>query len=164
MLWEWVATLFAGLGAAGVVLSLRFFIKRLPKWSVPAAAGLGMMLFQVYSEYTWYGHAKSLLPPTAVVVAEIAETAPYKPWSYYKPQILKFVAIDRSQTAVSNDDAHLRQARLYFFERRMSAHSWPIMLDCRQGLQATVLEDGKLASGWSKEAFTDRIIGVVCAA
>ena len=85
MLWEWLATVFAGLGAAGVMLSLRFFIKRLPKWSIPASAGLGMIVFQVYSEYTWFEHTKSLLPATAVVVAEVAETAPYKPWSYYYP-------------------------------------------------------------------------------
>lgn len=162
MLWEWLATVFAGLGAAGVMLSLRFFIKRLPKWSIPASAGLGMIVFQVYSEYTWFEHTKSLLPTTAVVVAEVAETAPYKPWSYYKPQILRFAAIDTSQIVAVHQHDHWRQTRLYFFERRMSAHSWPIMIDCQKGLQATLSDEGKLISGWSQESHTHHIVKVVC--
>ena len=162
MLWEWIATVFAGLGAAGVMLGFRFFIKRLPKWSVPASAGLGMILFQVYSEYTWFEHTKSLLPVTVVVVAEMAETAPYKPWSYYKPQILQFAAIDTNQIMAVHQHEHWRQIRLYFFERRMSAHSLPVMIDCQKGLQATLSDEGKFVSGWSKESHTHKMVQIAC--
>ena len=61
-------------GAAGIMMMIRLFIKKLPKWLVPAAAGLGMIGFQVYSEYTWFSHTRSLLPESAVVVAEVRKT------------------------------------------------------------------------------------------
>jgi hypothetical protein len=54
MIWELLATIFAGLGAAGLVMAFRAIFKKLPKWLIPAGAGLGMLFFQVYNEYSWY--------------------------------------------------------------------------------------------------------------
>lgn len=165
MIWELIATVFAGLGAAGIVLGLRVFFRKMPKWLVPAGAGLGMLLFQIYSEYTWYGHTRSLLPQGTVVVAEIKETAPYKPWSYYKPQILRFVAVDTGKLLAVNDDKNIIQANLYFFERRMSAHTWPVLVDCQKRLQANIrtTRNGIPEPGeWGKTEYTEKIAQAVC--
>ena len=41
MLWELIATIVAGLGAAGIALAIRFISrKKAPRWLVPAFAGL----------------------------------------------------------------------------------------------------------------------------
>lgn len=165
MIWEWIATLFAGLGAAGIILGLKLFIKKMPKWAVPAGAGLGMILFQVYSEYTWYGHTRSLLPQGTEIVAEIPETAFYKPWSYLKPQVLKFVAVDTAKTLPVNSDNQIIQANLYFFERRMSANTWPVLIDCGKKLQANVkhVENGiPQPDSWSRTPYTEKIAEAVC--
>ncbi|MES7593453.1 hypothetical protein U6M85_12405, partial [Cutibacterium acnes] len=63
MFWELIATFSAGLGAAGIALLLRAItLKKLPNWIIPVFAGAGMLGFQIYSEYTWFSHQRSLLP------------------------------------------------------------------------------------------------------
>lgn len=162
MIWEWIATIFAGMGAAGIMLGLRFIFKKMPKWLIPAGAGAGMLFFQIYSEYTWYGHTRSLLPQKMVVIAEIADTAPYKPWTYVQPQILKFVAVDTAKT-LSFDN--VVQANLYFFERRMSARTWPVLIDCETRLQANIKgasNNTPVADKWYAGDYTGKIADAVC--
>ena len=164
MVWEWIATIFAGLGGAGIVLLFRVFFKKIPKWMIPVSAGLGMMVFQVYSEYTWYSHTRSLLPPETVVVAEIAQTAPYKPWSYYRPQILKFVAVD-THKVLPLKEGRVVQVNLYFFERRMSANTWPVLIDCDKALQANIRDtqnDEPVPDNWHQTVHTKKIVQAVC--
>lgn len=156
MIWELTATVCAAFGAAGLVLMLRPFWRGQPKWLPPAAAGLGMMAFQIYGEYTWFEHTRSRLPPQTVVVAEAAERAPYKPWSYLQPQVLKFIAAD---TAGVLESGGRRQVNLYFFERRLPVQVLGVWVDCRQGLQAEV---GNGAPQWGKTAYTDRLLAAVC--
>ena len=168
MIWEFVATLSAGIGAAGIMMMIRLFIKKLPKWLVPAAAGLGMIGFQVYSEYTWFSHTRSLLPESAVVVAEVPENAFYKPWSYIKPQVLKFVAIDTAKTAPVGESGQVLQTNRYFFERRMSAQSWPILINCQTRLQANAPQQNNGAplsvdaDAWSKTDYSEKIALAIC--
>ena len=168
MIWEFVATLSAGIGAAGIMMMIRLFIKKLHKWLVPAAAGLGMIGFQVYSEYTWFSHTRSLLPESAVVLAEVPENAFYKPWSYIKPQVLKFVAIDTAKTAPGGESGQVLQTNLYFFERRMSAQTWPILINCQTRLQANAPQQNNGeplsvdADAWSKTDYSEKIALAIC--
>lgn len=128
MLWEFIATLLVGFAAAGIALSLRLFIKQLPKWVIPSFAGLGMLAFVIYSEYNWYNQIVSRLPNETVVVASVPHTAFYKPWSYIRPQILQFVALDKS--SVVNIDESTKLVNLYFFERHMKTQTLAIKVDC----------------------------------
>ena len=168
MIWEFVATISAGLGAAGIMMMIRLFVKKLPKWLVPAAAGLGMIGFQVYSEYTWFDHTRSLLPASAMVVAEVPESTFYKPWSYVKPQVLKFVAIDSTKTASVGESGQVLQTNLYFFERRMSAQTWPILINCQTRLQANAPQQNNGeplsvdADAWSKTDYSEKIALAIC--
>lgn len=154
MFWELIATVLSGFMAAGVALSLRLLIKKLPRWIVPAAAGLGMMGFQVFSEYTWFEHTKSRLPKGVLVVATHEEAAFYKPWAYVKAPILKFVAAEQ----VKGQAGAVRQANLYFFERRMPAAHTPILVDCQNGRQS----DFSKTPNWGITPMTDEIVKAVC--
>lgn len=160
MLWELIATITAGFGAAGIALILRTVFKKLPKWTIPAAAGLGMLGFQVFSEYTWFEHTRSRLPSETKVVAEIPETAFYKPWSYVKPQVLKFVAVDTANVETVDQERNIRRANLYFFERRMSAQAAPVWIDCHNRLQSDIADPGK--ETWGKTEYTADIAAAVC--
>jgi len=95
MIWELVATVFAGLGGAGIALLIRKLSKQAaPKWLVPAFAGLCMLGFQVQGEYDWYDHQTGLLPTGVVVVKAVEEKAIWRPWSYVFPQTTRFIAAD----------------------------------------------------------------------
>lgn len=155
MFWELIATFLAGFMTAGVALSLRLIIKKLPKWIVPAAAGLGMIGFQVYSEYNWFNHTKSRLPDGVVVVATHESPVFYQPWSYFSAPTTRFVAVEKSADEAGLD---VRQANLYFFERRMPAAHTPILVDCQNGRQS----DFSKTPNWGITPMTDEIVKAVC--
>lgn len=129
MFWEIVATVLSGFLLAGLVLPLRLIFKKLPKWIVPLAAGIGMMSFQIYSEYTWADDMIAKLPQGSVVVAKVPQSKWYSPWSYAYPQVLQFVVLDKSK--ISDITPTSKQATLYFFERRAAAHTMSITVDCQ---------------------------------
>ena len=107
MIWNLVATVFAGLGAAGIALILRVLSrKKLPKWIIPVFAGLGMLSYQIYTEYTWYDFKRSQLPAGAEVVEVETDSMIWRPWTYLKPMAVGFTVIDTntlSDTLVEGD-------------------------------------------------------------
>lgn len=158
MLWEIIATASAGIGAAGIALLVRMLFKQSPKWLVSVSAGMGVLLFAVYNEYTWADYTQSRLPKGSVVVAEIPHTAFYKPWSYIKPQILQFVVADKTGVQSLDNQPHIKQVPLYFFERRMKAHQLTILVNCQTQQQTSRIG----ANDWSKLPYTANIIKAVC--
>lgn len=159
MFWEIIATVIAGLGTAGIVLSARLIIKKLPKWLVPFGAGLGMLGFQIYSEYTWFDHTRSMLPKEAVVVASTGVPAFYKPWSYHYAPVLKFIAVDKNNVSPT-DTPDILQTHLYFFERREPAQTISILINCKDGTQSDLTTGG--TPTWGKLPFTDDVVKAVC--
>lgn len=141
MLWELVATVFAGLGAAGIALMLRKISgQKLPRYLVPVFAGLGMLVFQIYGEYNWYSHQLSLLPKDVVVVKAVEEQINWKPWTYIKPQISRFMAVDVKNSAANSNNTSLVLANLYLFERRQAAMNVKLVIDCQAQKRANFTE------------------------
>ena len=132
MFWEILATVFCGFLLAGLVMPIRLFYKGTPKWLVPVAAGIGMIGFQVYSEYTWANNTIAKLPADSVVVATVPKKTWFRPWSYVKPQVFQFVVLDKRSIQTNATNPALKQANLYFFERRAAAHPLGISIDCTQ--------------------------------
>ncbi|WP_323842011.1 MULTISPECIES: hypothetical protein [unclassified Moraxella] len=155
MFWELIATILSGFMAAGVALSLRLVIKKLPRWIVPAAAGLGMLGFQIFSEYIWFDHTKSRLPKNAFVVATHSEPAFYKPWSYLKAPTFKFVVAEKPSHEMNQS---IKKVNLYFFERRMATQHTQILVDCENGVQSDFSQN----PNWGKVVMTDDIVKVAC--
>lgn len=155
MIWELIAVAFAGLSGAGIAMGLRFLIKRLPKWIIPTFAGICMLGFTIYSEYSWYPHTVSRLPAGSVVVSEVPHQAFYKPWSYIKPQVLQFVVLDTKSTQNLNEQE--KQVMLYFFERRMKAQTLAMVVHCQMVKQRYMGEQD-----WHQTEMTANIIKQVC--
>jgi len=131
MIWELIATIFAGVGGAGIALLIRKLSKQMtPKWLVPAFAGMAMLGFQIQGEYDWYDHQTSLLPDGVMVIKAVEEEAPWRPWSYVFPQTMRFIAADVANSAKNKIDPSLVLVDLYFFERRSLAKRVPQIIDC----------------------------------
>ncbi|MEC9482186.1 MAG: hypothetical protein UMU75_02520 [Halomonas sp.] len=120
MIWQLIAAIFAGLGAAGIALILRQLSgKRLPRWIVPALGGLGMLGYQVYYEYAWFEHKRAQLPESAQVISTQQSQMLWRPWTYLFPLTTGFSVIDRSNLiAQQADEARLVEFILYRFERQ----------------------------------------------
>ncbi|WP_404363529.1 hypothetical protein [Marinobacter sp.] len=116
MFWNLVATIFAGLGAAGIALGIRALtMKKAPKWIIPVFAGLGMMAYQVYIEYTWFDHMASRLPEDTSVVSTQQEQVIWRPWSYLVPQTTGFTVLDENSITRAGPDGGLVTFQLYRF-------------------------------------------------
>lgn len=141
MFWELVATVFAGLGAAGIALLLRkLSAQKLPRYLVPVFAGLGMLGFQIHSEYNWYSHQLSLLPQGVVVVKAVEEKISWRPWTFLKPQITRFMALDVKNSAANSKNPALVLANLYLFERRQAAINVKLVVHCPSKQRANFTE------------------------
>jgi hypothetical protein len=170
MLWELLATVFAGLGAAGVALALRAFTRRrLPAWTIPVCAGSAMLGFQIYSEYTWFSHQKSLLPEDVHVVRQVKEAAPWRPWTYVYPQTVRFIAVKVGEGSVNRVNPELVLADVFLFERRMAARQVPQIFHCGAAARATLTDDLRLpepgaAPGdqWTSLDPADELLQAVC--
>jgi hypothetical protein len=170
MLWELIATVFAGVGAAGIALIIRKLSRnRAPRYLVPVFAGAAMLLFQIQSEYSWYQHQASRLPEGVVVVKTVEEKALWRPWSYLYPQTLRFIAADIANMSANSVNPELKLVDLYFFARRSEARRVMQVVHCGQHARADFtqqldlpLNSAPVSDAWQKLSPTDPLMLVVC--
>lgn len=118
MFWTFVATVFCGLGAAGIALSIRAITrKKAPKWIIPAFAGAGMLGYLIYMEYTWFDLKQAQLPEEAVVVSTEEYGAPWRPWAYVVPQVAAFTVLDTKSLVRDDPEKNIVRFSLYRFEQ-----------------------------------------------
>lgn len=160
MFWDIIAMVVAGFLFAGLAMPIKMFYKKSPKWLVPFMAGLGMMSYQVVSEYTWFGTTKAKLPEGSMVVATVPSTTWFRPWSYVKPQVFQFVVLDKANAKPFLDD--IIKAEVYFFERRLPAQKLDTLFDCTSGLQTYVFNHDMTKLNWQKLDYTDEALKLVC--
>ncbi|QBL09500.1 hypothetical protein E0Z06_08255 [Rheinheimera sp. D18] len=171
MFWELIATIFAGLGAAGIALLLRKLSRnRAPRWLVPVFAGAAMLGFQIQGEYSWYQYQAQRLPSGVVVVKAIQQQTPWRPWSYLYPQTLRFIAADIANASANTKNPDVKLVDLYFFERRAMARRVPVVLHCTKHARADFnqqldipLSDAPLNGQWQQLDADDALISAVCA-
>ncbi|WP_323752842.1 hypothetical protein [Marinobacter sp.] len=121
MFWNFVATILCGLGAAGIALGIRAITaKKAPRWIIPVFAGLGMLGYLVYGEYSWYDHKQSLLPDEAVVVDTEREQLFFRPWTFVFPYVTAFSAVDVESIARDTEDTQIVRFTLYRFEQTVT--------------------------------------------
>jgi hypothetical protein len=148
MIWHLFALAAAGLGAAGVGFLLRAASgRKLPKWIVPACAGLGMLTYQIYFEYYWFEHKQSQLPASSVVVASETQQAIWRPWTYLIPMTVSFSVVDRSNLMEIQVDGNLvKRFILYRFQKEyvdlVSHHTH--LLNCDTMELVPEADDGSL--------------------
>ncbi|MCV2880572.1 hypothetical protein [Actibacterium sp. XHP0104] len=164
---ELIATVAAGLGAAGIILLLNKILRgMLPRWFLPAGAGLAMIGFSVWSEYTWAERTINQLPEGVVVVREIEQTAAWKPWSYAKPQITRVIAVDLAGVQRRDDMPDLRLFTMLLYGRWLAPSQVPQLFDCSAPARADVT-DAALANpmedaNWQPVPADDELYEVLC--
>lgn len=164
MFLELIGTILAGVAVAGALLAiLRLTGNRLPRWIVPLGAGAAMLIATISSEYGWFARAKSNLPQ-GVIVAESVETqAPYRPWTYVKPFVTRFVAVDSGGARENSNTPGLYLTDLYFYGRWQPVRSLQVMVNCTTHARAEPMQDGAATPVWREVGPDDPVVGAVCA-
>ncbi|KEF32805.1 hypothetical protein D777_01439 [Marinobacter nitratireducens] len=121
MFWTFVATVFCGLGAAGIALGIRTLTKKkAPRWLIPVFAGAGMLGYLIHGEYTWYEHKKSLLPDEAVIVDTEDDGIYWRPWTFAFPYVTAFSTVDVDSIGRDTGNPDIVRFTLYRFEQKMT--------------------------------------------
>ena len=170
MFLELIATIFAGAAAAGVMMLVqRASGGRLPKWLTPVAAGAAMLLATITSEYGWYSRTSSPLPEDFAIVETVESKALYRPWTYLRPFIHRFAAVDTASIQRHPKAPEMRLADIYYFGRWSPVNRLSVLVDCAGNKRAPITEgvtlnDDGTASGaaWSRVESSDPIISTVC--
>lgn len=166
MIWHLIAAIFAGLGAAGIAQLLRLASgRRLPRWLVPVFAGLGMLGYQVYTEYSWFDHKRDQLPPTALVVDSERGQAFWRPWSYFFPLTSAFRVVDQQSVRVAEiDDQRVVEFMLYRFERQPmdSVTHQALLLNC-ESRELVPLDNGPRLERLRRLSEDAPLLQAVCA-
>ncbi len=138
MFFDLIAAIFAGFAAAGVVLL--FGRRHLPRWAAPVAAGAAMLGFTVWAEYTWFDRTAGSLPEGVVVTETATKTAFWQPWTYARPMVHRFVALDRAATRRNDKLPTQRLTDLLLFERWAAVNAVPVVFDCAAHRRAPMVE------------------------
>lgn len=166
MFWTFVATIFAGLGAAGLAYGLRTITRqKAPKWIIPAFAGIGMLTFLAYGEYNWFDHKQSQLPDGAVVISKERQSVIWRPWSLVVPQIFRFTVLDTGSVVRDTRNPDLVTFYLYRFEKSYtdSVTKQVYLLNCGTRELVPINDKGKaLPQALRKLSEEDRLLGSAC--
>jgi hypothetical protein len=160
----------AGFAAAGVVMILNQLTgKRLPKWFIPAGAGLGMILMSLTNEYRWYPRKLNILPQGFEVVSSVEHRAIYSPWTYVVPYINRFVAVDVAGIQRNAAQPDLRLSRVIFISRWEPVRIFPAVFDCAQGRSALLNPDAMFnddgtvrVATWDQTGMDDPATAAIC--
>ena len=177
MLYEFIATIAAAFGMAGLALVITHLSKlagkRAPKWLIPLFAAIGIFGFQVHQEYNWYHQQVNQLPKGVTVVKTAESKEWFRPWSYVKPQILRFIAADTGNATAQLNDQNIYLVNLYLFERRRSIQKIPQVIDCatparadyvlpEKGNKLTIDEHVKQTTMWRPLETDDPLFISIC--
>ncbi|AXT26351.1 hypothetical protein D1823_07055 [Ruegeria sp. AD91A] len=170
MFLELIGTVFAGIAFAGIVLLLNKLTGgRLPKWTTPVAAGLGMIGMTITSEYSWYDRTRDQLPEEMTIVQEVESRAFYRPWTYAVPFVDRFAAIDTVSVRTNENVPEQRLVDLYFFGRWAPVSKLPVAVNCAENRRANLADgaefadDGRLVNAdWIAAGDNDPIIEATC--
>jgi len=170
MLMDYIATFAAGLGLVGFVVIVRHLSKgRLPKWTIPASIGLGMLMFSIWNEYTWYTRTTSALPEQVIILSSPVDQVAYRPWTYLFPVSSRFAALDGLGMVKSPGNDNFRLAEVMLVQRWTPTRRVPVAFDCAGGRRADMIEgvelapDGTLTGGeWMNVGQEDELQRAAC--
>lgn len=172
MTFELLAALIAAISFGGMIHLLRRYTgERLPKWSVAAAGGIGLIATTIYLEYDWFNRVSAELPQGIQVVWHEEEVMALRPWTMFAPITTRFVAMNVAQIAQHPSNKELRLAKLYNFGRWRPVTDALMVFDCARKRQILVsegveiTEDGELKGAeWVTASDEDGFQAAACAA
>ena len=172
MIFEFAAAVAMGFAAAGIVLAINWTTGGLlPRFATPAAAGLAMIAFGAWSEYSWFDRQRASLPEGMAVVLAKADASPLRPWTYLSPYVTRFAVVDQAGAQTNAEQPGLLLTSVYLFARYTPTRRVPVLIDCSGGRRADLLDNAGFAQSgavreedWRDLARDDPLLEALCPA
>jgi hypothetical protein len=101
-----------------------------------------------WSEYSWASRTAAALPAGVEVIERIAESRPWKPWTYLFPEVGRMIAIDRNGMRWNERFPGFVMVDVVVLERWLPARFLAQIIDCPNArladVAATQSTDGAL--------------------
>jgi hypothetical protein len=172
MLFELIAAVVSGVALAGVAMLLRWLSRGLlPKWIVPVMAGLGMLSYSIWSEYSWFDRMNLALPGI-VASWKNEQTAFWRPWSYIEPVTTRFTAVDLKTAKRHPNQPGLVMVDILLLARWQPVTPVKVVFDCQNARRAdlidgnvSIADDGRLVGAeWVTLDAQDPALKIACTA
>ncbi|MEL6317371.1 MAG: hypothetical protein AAFR16_07000 [Pseudomonadota bacterium] len=168
---ELIAAVVFGVGMAGLATLLRRLAPGVvPRFAIPAAAGLAMIGFTVWSEYAWFSRQTAALPETMAVAATASQPSAFRPWTYAVPFVNRFIAVDLGGALRHEATPEQVLVTLYTFERHAPTASAPVLVDCARHRRADIADGARFGADggiegavWREVGEADPLVSAVCA-
>ncbi len=143
MLIHLLATFSAGICAAGVILLFyRLRGRKSPRYLIPLAAGLAMLAYNLWDEYSWGPRTIASLPAQIEVVETFGTSAAWKPWTYLFPQTERFISVDRSKLRRNEKLPGYVLAEVILVNRRSPTVVTQQLFDCPNARRTDFMASG----------------------
>lgn len=159
-----------GIAMAGVLLFLKRVLKLpLPGWAIPVGAAVAIFGTHMSNEYTWYSRFVAELPPTIEVVESHTTSGMFEPWTYLKPRINRFSAIDANSIKVNPAFPDYAIGEVILVERYVPTAKITQIADCKGSRTADLTattqfgEDGlPIGVTWIDREAGNPILATLC--
>ena len=170
-MFEILSIIAVAAGVAGLIhMGYRVFGRRPPRWAMPLGAGLSMVTFMIWNEYSWMSRTVAELPSTVRVVETRTYTAPWQPWTYVIPRVDRFLAVDTADFRQHPDLPGYILTKSFRVKRNDATMIVQHLFDCKQGRRAdltpqtTFTDDGLPENPvWYDMTATDPLLAAICA-
>jgi hypothetical protein len=172
VIWTLIGTLMVGVGAASLAFIVCKALRRpVPGWLLPAAAGLAMLSFHIWSDYAWAERTIAELPDHVVVAERYTSRSVLQPWTLLVPKVDRFSAVDLNEVRHNPRVEGMVMALVYLVARWYPTAGTLQLYDCTLPRRADVGESlaadaaGRpIDPSWVTLEPDDPVRRVVCAA
>ncbi|WP_366653865.1 hypothetical protein [Fodinicurvata sp. EGI_FJ10296] len=168
MLLTILSTVSIGIVAAILVIAFRRMVaKPTAGWLPIIGAGIAMLVFHVWTDYTWFRSVARTLPASVIVVETATGASPFEPWTLIAPPVKRFAAVDRATIVRPADSPSLAVVDVMLVQRFGSMVLQRQIYDCVNPQRLDAVEPGDTTvltrpNTWTAIDPNDPIRRVVC--
>ena len=129
-----------------------------------------MLAFAIWSEYTWYPRTVAALPDGVVVARSVEDRAPWRPWTYLRPIVTRFSAVDTRQPRTNAERPGEVLVPVLLVGRWAASATIPVIFDCAGHRMAALSGEavlpgpGDAEPDWTELPPTDEALAAACPA
>jgi hypothetical protein len=165
-------TFLGAISVAVLAACVAFIIRRVwgvqARWLIPFSAGVGMLGFTIWNDYSWFDRQRDGLPEGVAVVEAFTQSAAIQPWTLLVPVVNRYSAIDLRAAERHPDRPEIVRAPVFLAQRYQPTVVSAQIIDCAGRRRADAVDAGPdglpPADAWFSLPDGHPLLRAVCAA